>query len=229
MCGRLASCCCRCLLQQRRCAADVGGDDDGASVIVTASDCGSDPDPDPDFDPDGSDDCAGMCGDYDADCDCGCVCAAMAAVFDGNVRSRQLPPVAGAVHACAGCCSMLAAAFDHIRNLSHSYNARNRVKCNRIDVDADAGAVLRLQRLSLRRRRRIDAAVAPPQRDSLNVHWQFQEVSRSSVKARCSGRQVLADEGDGAQRQRSGPGVYFGRRLKIARMQLQEAQRCQKK
>lgn len=55
---------------------------------------------------------------------------------------------------------------------------------------------------------------------SLNVHWQFQEVSRSSVKARCSGRHVLADEGDGAQRQRSGPGVYFGRLLNSARMQL---------
>lgn len=55
---------------------------------------------------------------------------------------------------------------------------------------------------------------------SLNVHWQFQEVSRSSVKARCSGRHVLADEGDGAQRQRSGPGVYFGRLLNNARMQL---------
>lgn len=55
---------------------------------------------------------------------------------------------------------------------------------------------------------------------SLNVHWQFQEVSRSSVKARCSGRHVLADEGDGAQRQRSGPGVYFGRLLNNARTQL---------
>jgi len=67
------------------------------------------------------------------------------------------------------------------------------------------------------------AGGAPPQRDSWTEHWQSQEARRSSVKARCSGRQVEADEGDGAQRQRSGPGVYFGRLLKIARMQLPKA------
>ena len=66
----------------------------------------------------------------------------------------------------------------------------------------------------------VAVAVVMTVQRSLNVHWQFQEVSRSSVKARCSGRHVLADEGDGAQRQRSGPGVYFGRLLNNARMQL---------
>lgn len=132
--------------------------------------------------------------------------------------------MAGAAHDCVdvaavavGCAMTTTAALDHIRHPSRSYNVRIRVCCSR------AGAA------GSRRRRRSTAAVADvgvgaagaPQRDSLNVHWQFQEVRRSSVKARCSGRQVLADEGDGAQRQRSGPGVYFGRRLKIARMQLQ--------
>lgn len=133
--------------------------------------------------------------------------------------------MAGAAHDCVdvaavvavGCAMMTTAALDHIRHPSRSYSVRIRVCCSRADA---AG----------RRSRRTaaadvgvgaGAAAAAPQRDSLNVHWQFQEVRRSSVKARCSGRQVLADEGDGAQRQRSGPGVYFGRRLKIARMQLQ--------
>lgn len=48
----------------------------------------------------------------------------------------------------------------------------------------------------------------------------FQEARRSSVKARCSGKQVLADEGDGAQRQRSAPAGYFWRLRNNARMQL---------
>lgn len=51
--------------------------------------------------------------------------------------------------------------------------------------------------------------------------WVFQEVRRSSVKARCSGKQVLADEGDAAQRQRSGPGLYFARLLSNVLKQLQ--------
>lgn len=101
--------------------------------------------------------------------------------------------------------------FHHIQYLFHSYNVR----------DDDAAARLAVVHWSVVFVVWIVAGVvvAVVQR-SLNVHWQFQEVSRSSVKARCSGRHVLADEGDGAQRQRSGPGVYFGRLLNNARMQL---------
>lgn len=106
-----------------------------------------------------------------------------------------------------------AGAFDyhHIQYLFHSYNVRD----DDDDLAVAAGDV------------HVNAVfvvlefVLVVQR-SLNLHWQFQEVSRSSVKARCSGRHVLADEGDGAQRQRSGPGVYFGRLLNNARKQLKK-------
>lgn len=55
---------------------------------------------------------------------------------------------------------------------------------------------------------------------TLLAMWLFQDVSRSSVRARCSGRQVLADDGDGAQRQRSGPAVYLDFLWNKLRMQL---------
>lgn len=112
-----------------------------------------------------------------------------------------------------------AGAFDyhHIQYLCHSYTVRDddvddlAVHGNVVFVVLESVAVVVVAA--------ADVVVVSVQR-SLNVHWQFQEVSRSSVKARCSGRHVLADEGDGAQRQRSGPGVYFGRLLNNARMQL---------
>jgi len=106
---------------------------------------------------------------------------------------------------------------DHIRLPSHSYSVRIRVWHSATDV-AVGGAPAAVDGAPA-------AAGAAPQRDSWNEHWQSQEARRSSVKARCSGRQVEADEGDGAQRQRSGPGVYFGRLLKIARMQLPSERR----
>lgn len=111
-----------------------------------------------------------------------------------------------------------AGAFDyhHIQYLYHSYNVRDDddvVPAAAVDVHVNVVFVV-LEFVV------VVVVVAAAVQRSLNVHWQFQEVSRSSVKARCSGRHVLADEGDGAQRQRSGPGVYFGRLLNNARKQL---------
>lgn len=98
-----------------------------------------------------------------------------------------------------------ALACRHIQYPYHSYNVRDDAA---VGVNAWAVAVAV-----------FGVGIGVVQR-SLNVHWQFQEVRRSSVKARCSGKQVFADDGDGAQRHRSGPGVYFGRLLNSALMQL---------
>ncbi|KNC26276.1 hypothetical protein FF38_01138 [Lucilia cuprina] len=150
-------------------------------------------------------DCVGKCDDYEVKYDdCVVMCVYYEVKYDDCEEiARCVFAVIVSDVAAAG-----AGAFDyhHIQYPFHSYTVRDD------DVDAPAAVLVvagvHVSVVFVVSEFVVAAAavvvVVTVQR-SLNVHWQFQEVSRSSVKARCSGRHVLADEGDGAQRQRSGP------------------------